>query len=189
MTSLSVGDQDPLDGTKEFTEGLKEYVTVLLGITRLGKPLAGVVHVPFAEPSPRNVYGAVGVGVWGARDTPKRDTKRVIATSRSRPTSSLRAMIDKQNFDSVVPIGGAGSKGLLTLDGEVDAYWYPVSGTSLWDTAAIDAILRAAGGKLTDTWNDDIDYNPDRDHYVNDQGVIATKLPEEQHRAFCLQRS
>lgn len=77
---------DPLDGTKEFTEGLLEHVTVLIGLAIRGIPVAGVIAQPFHMPnandlsnqsssptsSPyitRVVWALVGLGVFGL--TPK----------------------------------------------------------------------------------------------------------------------
>ncbi|KAH0622689.1 hypothetical protein JD844_025202 [Phrynosoma platyrhinos] len=38
---------DPLDGTKEYTEGLLDHVTVLIGIAYEGKAIAGVINQPY----------------------------------------------------------------------------------------------------------------------------------------------
>ncbi|CAJ0944222.1 unnamed protein product [Ranitomeya imitator] len=38
---------DPLDGTKEYTEGLLDHVTVLIGIAHEGKAIAGVINQPY----------------------------------------------------------------------------------------------------------------------------------------------
>nr|XP_058895871.1 3'(2'),5'-bisphosphate nucleotidase 1 isoform X5 [Kogia breviceps] len=38
---------DPLDGTKEYTEGLLDNVTVLIGIAYEGKAIAGVINQPY----------------------------------------------------------------------------------------------------------------------------------------------
>ncbi|KAM9017022.1 3'(2'),5'-bisphosphate nucleotidase 1 isoform 3-T3 [Guaruba guarouba] len=38
---------DPLDGTKEYTEGLLDHVTVLIGIAYGGKAIAGVINQPY----------------------------------------------------------------------------------------------------------------------------------------------
>ena len=38
---------DPLDGTKEFTEGRYEFVSTLIGISQLGQPVAGVIAEPY----------------------------------------------------------------------------------------------------------------------------------------------
>jgi 3'-phosphoadenosine 5'-phosphosulfate (PAPS) 3'-phosphatase len=35
------------------------------------------------------------------------------------------------------------------LEGKVDAYCFPKSGTKTWDTCAPEAILQAYGGELT----------------------------------------
>ena len=38
---------DPLDGTKEFTQGLLDHVTVLVGIAVGSEAVAGVIHQPY----------------------------------------------------------------------------------------------------------------------------------------------
>lgn len=38
---------DPLDGTSEFTQGLLDHVTILIGLSVKGKAIGGVIHQPF----------------------------------------------------------------------------------------------------------------------------------------------
>lgn len=38
---------DPLDGTSEFTQGLLDHVTILIGLSVKGKAVGGVIHQPF----------------------------------------------------------------------------------------------------------------------------------------------
>ncbi|KAF7233978.1 hypothetical protein EG68_12012 [Paragonimus skrjabini miyazakii] len=89
--SISLSDLtvwvDPLDGTKEYTEGFIEHVTVLIGIAVSGKPVAGVIAQPFYRghlitsdgssppPSPsqtitRIVWAMDGLGVFGVKPNP-----------------------------------------------------------------------------------------------------------------------
>ena len=59
---------DPLDGTKEFTQGLLDHVTVLVGIAVGSQAVAGVIHQPYynyqaAQPGAslgRTFYGVQG---------------------------------------------------------------------------------------------------------------------------------
>ena len=61
---------DPLDGTKEFTEGFLNHVTVLVGIAIGKKAIGGVIHQPFWNYQSqqkdkvlgRTFYGVVGAG-------------------------------------------------------------------------------------------------------------------------------
>lgn len=72
-------------------------------------------------------------------------------------------------------ISGAGEKSLrLILQRNNEALWFfPKAGTSRWDIAAPDALLRALGGKLTDKFGNDIDYNTTRTDSENLEGVVA----------------
>ena len=66
---------DPLDGTKEFTEGFLDHVTILVGIAIGKKAIGGVIHQPFwnyqsQEPDKvlgRTFHGVVGAGVGKSR--------------------------------------------------------------------------------------------------------------------------
>eukprot|EP01135_Chromosphaera_perkinsii_P001667 Nk52_evm44s208 gene=Nk52_evmTU44s208 len=62
---------DPLDATREFTEGQYDHVTVLLGIAYAGAPVAGIMYQPFFTPTAgRCVWGCVGLGAfqWQFKD-------------------------------------------------------------------------------------------------------------------------
>eukprot|EP00934_Nitzschia_sp_Nitz4_P003285 Nitzschia sp. Nitz4//scaffold64_size103689//60457//61665//NITZ4_004438-RA/size103689-processed-gene-0.103-mRNA-1//-1//CDS//3329556136//3275//frame0 len=72
-------------------------------------------------------------------------------------------------------ITGAGEKSLrIILRTENEGLWFfPKAGTSLWDVAASDALLRATGGRLTDKNGNDMDYSKSRLQAENLDGVVA----------------
>lgn len=72
-------------------------------------------------------------------------------------------------------VTGAGEKSLRIITGfQNEGLWfYPKGGTSLWDVAASDALLRATGGRLTDKDGNDMDYSKSRTEAENENGVIA----------------
>ena len=61
---------DPLDGTKEFTQGLLDHVTVLIGLSWQGKSIGGVIHQPYFNYQKegvelgRTLWGLVGLGKY-----------------------------------------------------------------------------------------------------------------------------
>jgi 3'(2'), 5'-bisphosphate nucleotidase len=173
-TTLFYSTLDPIDGTKEFTMGNLDAVTVLLGISVRGKAIAGVVHTPFTK---RTVYGCVGVGAFGDihRDM-QRDATRdgiTITTSRSHLSEEAAKFIESLNPANTIKLGGAGNKGIMVLENKADAYIFPQLGTKKWDTCALDAILCAAGGKLSDAFGRRLTYDRDVQH-MNSRGVLAS---------------
>jgi len=83
-------------------------------------------------------------------------------------------------------VSGAGEKSLRIIIGsENEGLWfYPKGGTSLWDVAASDALLRAIGGKLTDKYGNDMDYSKSRNEAENKNGVVACY--DQQLHADCI---
>lgn len=72
-------------------------------------------------------------------------------------------------------VSGAGEKSLriITRFQNEGLWFFPKDGTSLWDVAASDALLRATGGRLTDKYGDDMDYSKSRNQAGNKNGVVA----------------
>jgi 3'-phosphoadenosine 5'-phosphosulfate (PAPS) 3'-phosphatase len=72
-------------------------------------------------------------------------------------------------------VAGAGEKSLrLVLGTANEALWFfPKAGTSRWDVAASDALLRQFGGKLTDKYGNELDYSTSREDAENSDGIIA----------------
>ena len=60
------------------------------------------------------------------------------------------------------------------MEGKADAYIHPSIGTKKWDTCAPEAILIAAGGKMTDTFGDILQYDTDPSNVMNKKGIVVT---------------
>lgn len=178
---------DPLDGTKEYTQGadVAHEVTVLIGISHNGKPIAGVVNQPFFQENSgtdlgRVLWGIVGLGAFdlksGKLSAPKREgDQRIIVTTRSHITDIVRR--DLSNFPNtkLLQAGGAGYKVIAVVDGKADCYLYPRDGTKRWDTCAPEAILRSLNGTLTDIYGNDYSYaNNENTTVQNCYGLIAS---------------
>ncbi|CAH0551409.1 unnamed protein product [Brassicogethes aeneus] len=170
---------DPLDGTSEYTQGLLDHVTVLIGLSVKGRAVGGIIHQPYynyksvKNTEGRTMWGLVGMGVGGFTplDAPK--DKLIITTTRSHNSPVVVQTLEALKPDEVVRVGGAGHKVLLVLEGQAHAYLYPSSGCKKWDTCAPEGILEAAGGKLVDVHGDHYDYHKEVEH-PNTRGILAT---------------
>ena len=148
---------DPLDGTKEFVQRRGDF-TVNIAYVENGVPLRGVVYAPaqdrlfYTLPDGSSVEetGAFDKAVVGAL-TPIGVTKPdngalMVVASKSHRDAATDEYISKY---SVKDMKSAGSslKFCLVATGEADLY--PRLGRTMeWDTAAGDAVLRGAGGKV-----------------------------------------
>jgi len=175
---------DPLDATKEYTEGHLDHVTVLIGIAFGKEAVGGVIHQPFygykesAETMGRTFYGVVGAGVGGALTVrPPPESGRVIATSRSHSSAAIKATVAALKPTEVIGVGGAGHKAMLVMEGRAHVYLHPSPGCKKWDTCAPEAVLRAMGGVLTDIRGQSYQYNKTAPH-PDDMGVLATHCPQ-----------
>lgn len=143
---------DPLDGTREFVAGRPDY-TVNIALVRDGAPVVGVVHAPARG---RLWSGCPGMASQAGVDADGRIADRVsmavipavrpprIVASRSHNTPETDAFIARHPGAAIVSVGSS-LKFCLVAAGEADLY--PRFGRTMeWDTAAGDAVLRAAGG-------------------------------------------
>jgi 3'(2'), 5'-bisphosphate nucleotidase len=167
---------DPLDATKEYTEGLKECVMTLIGIGVCGEPVAGVMHQPFVGEAPgRSVWALRGAGVYGLTSVSKRAEGLTVTVTRSHPTAELESALQALHPAQIIRAGGCGFKVLKVLEAEADLYLYPSPGTKKWDTCAPEAILRELGGVLVDKHGQRYRYDRAAPT-ANEQGILAARL-------------
>lgn len=165
-----------------YTSGLYDHVTVLIGISMNGKPVAGVIHQPFYGYEKqhqgleigRTMWGVRGLGTFGFSHIPPPAGRRVITTTRSHSNKTVVEAIEAMKPDEILKVGGAGYKVLLLLEGRADAYVFASAGCKRWDTCACEALLEAVGGTLTDICGEHIKYDSQAVSYVNQTGVLAS---------------
>lgn len=178
---------DPLDGTSEYTQGLVEHVTVLVGVAIGQKAVGGVIHQPYYKNIEsgilgRTLWGINGVGFGGFTPNAPPHGKRIITTTRSHSDSNVEAAIHALQPDEVLRVGGAGYKVIMLMEGKAHAYVLASKGCKRWDTCAPEAILHAVGGTLTDFHGEQYSYAAETT-YVNLRGILAT-APGEIHQWY-----
>lgn len=148
---------DPLDGTKEFINKRPDF-TVNIALVRDGTPVVGVVYAPAGAKLYAGRPGfAERARIGEAGDVVSRDPISVrtcggtptIVASRSHRTPETDSFIATLPTAELVSVGSS-LKFCLLAEGEAD--YYPRFGRTMeWDTAAGDAVLRAAGGSTFTT--------------------------------------
>lgn len=179
---------DPLDATREFSEGLYQYVSVMACLAHEGSPVAGLVYFPFREAcndkrwSDGCMWGAysrhpgaldIGENLWVMADAPASGGVSAAASGETDRVSILQKrvviMSRTRSHKATAPTlaadvhtvhaGGAGYKIVEVLEGRAAAY---VHATRIkgWDLCAGDALIRASGGFLTDLQGRGLVYDP-----------------------------
>ena len=172
---------DPLDGTKEFIKRNGEF-TVNIALIESGRPSCGVVHVPVAGVT---YFGCVGQGAQKRNEDGSSETISVaqqrqhptrIAGSRSHAGDSLQRFLDKVGPHEIVSMGSS-LKLCLVAEGRADIY--PRLGpTSEWDTGAAQAVVEAAGGKVTGLDMQPLRYNS-KDSLLNPHFLVFGDAHED----------
>ncbi len=148
---------DPLDGTREFLAHNGEF-TINIGLVRNGAPVAGAVYAPAFGRLWWGGARAFGAHVARGGASPLPDDSMVLRTrsaasplvaleSRSHQTAQTKAAMAHLAPVMGRPMGSS-IKFCLIASGEADVC-LRFGPTMEWDTAAGDAILRAAGGVTT----------------------------------------
>jgi 3'(2'), 5'-bisphosphate nucleotidase len=169
---------DPLDGTREFIDQIGEF-SVMVGLAVDGEARLGAVYQPATG---RLFAGAVGDGAWVVDESGSAPLLAPLAMgvvhaplrfvrSRSHPDERIRRLEAALGEVEVILSGSAGSKCALVASGAADLYVHPVPYLKEWDTCAPDAMLRAAGGRVTDCEGEALRYG--KDHPAQPGGIFA----------------
>lgn len=182
---------DPLDGTKDFIQGTGNYA-MHLALNYKKKPIIGIVLIP----DKNELWFSYGDDIW----CEKRDGSRikfnisrnkiikemVLVTSKNHRNEALKDLIHKINFKEVLTMGSIGCKIASIIRGESDIYISlslpRQSSPKDWDFAAPEAILRAAGGAITNLDNEDLSYG--KSNYEQG-GIIIASSDVKKHKEVC----
>ncbi len=165
---------DPLDGTREFIDGIDEFA-VMVGLSEDGRATLGAFYVPGTG----LLYaGLADGGAWTAECDvaskpgsemrvgelrPLRVGKPLdggvrLVRSRSHPDDRLQAIESALPSVEVIPSGSVGVKCARIAERVADLYVHPVPYLKEWDTCAPEAVLRGAGGRVTDCGGSQLRY-------------------------------
>jgi len=172
---------DPIDGTRDFVRGETGFV-VMLGLAIEGRPALGAVGHPLSG----FVYaGAAGAGAWredaaGVRmplhtSTVSRPPDIRLVASKSHRTARIDAVKRALQITDEMNVGSIGLKIGLVSEALRDLYVYLGGRTKIWDTCGPEAILAAAGGRMTDVDGRPLVY--DQPDLYNRRGIVASNGP------------
>ena len=182
---------DPLDGTKDFIQGTQSYA-MHLALNYKRKPYIGIVLIPEKD----ELWISYEEKIWcenrdgNIRKQNMSETnileKMTIVTSKNHRNQKLQDLIEKINFKKTILMGSIGCKVASIIRGESDIYIaLSLPGKTApkdWDFAAPEAILKAAGGSLTNIDNEELVYgSTDLKH----SGIIIASNNKKNHKRIC----
>lgn len=167
---------DPVDGTREFLNHNGEF-TINIGLILGSTPCAGVVYAPAIDKLWMAGEKAFTCTVAPGASLPPLPERKAIHVRHPNPKGwvalASRSHCDPETdaFLARLPISerrcaGSSLKFCAVAEGNADVY--PRFGNTMeWDTAAGDAILRAAGGIVLDADGLPLRYGKAKDQFKN----------------------
>ena len=149
---------DPLDGTKEFVEGVPEFaVSVALAVQ--GRPVAACILQPITRECFTARLGS-GARLDGERIEVSRATDLAHSTMLSSRTEMKRGQIEpfRGLFARIEPVGSVALKLALVAAARADL-WISAAPKSEWDVCAGDLLVREAGGRFIELARGERIYN------------------------------
>ena len=184
---------DPLDGTKDFIQGTGNYA-MHLALNYKNKPFLGIVLIP----SKNELWISNGKKIWcedrNGKKTKKNISKNkklqdmILVTSKNHSNELLNLLINRIKFKKIIVMGSIGCKIASIVRGESDLYiCLSLPGKTSpkdWDFAAPEAILKAAGGAITNLDNEELIYGKSN---FEQGGIIVASNDINIHKMICLE--
>ena len=168
---------DPIDGTKEFIKKNGEF-TLNIALIKKNKPVLGLVYAPCIDKlwygNEQGSYLIFNGKKSKIHVNRKNNNNEIdIVSSRSHSSPLIEKFLSQFKNYNIVNMGSS-IKICLIADGGADIY-PRLAPTMEWDTAAAHAILKYAGGTLTDlNTNKEMIYN--RKNLKNSNFVANSSL-------------
>src|SRR5579872_614815 len=136
---------DPLDGTREFVQGIPEFC-VSIGYVENGRPVAGGICNPATK---ETIIGAIDCGVLYNGKPAKPSQRTTLKGSLILASRSEVKRGEWQQFQSgdyqIRPMGSVAYKLGLVAAGQADIT-FTLTPKNEWDVAAGAALVQSAGG-------------------------------------------
>ncbi len=154
---------DPLDGTREFSEGRDDWAVHIAlavdGVATIGAVALPALNLVLAsDPAP---------ALPAAANPPR------MLVSRSRPAAEALAVAEHLGA-ALVPMGSAGAKAMAVVRGEAEIYLHS-GGQYEWDNCAPVAVAQAAGLHCSRIDGSPLVYN-NADPYLPDLLICRPEL-------------
>jgi 3'(2'), 5'-bisphosphate nucleotidase len=150
---------DPLDGTKEFIKKNGQF-TVNIALIENGFPVCGVVYAPVLDVfyvSDSLSAFKIEKGQQSSIQINNKTANRIAVQSASHATEDEAKLLKEYQVTETISIGSS-LKFCLVAEGKADIY-FRQGPTMEWDTAAGQAVIEAAGGKVVSLENNRFGYN------------------------------
>ena len=184
---------DPLDGTKDFIQGTGNYA-MHLALNYEQKPYIGLVLIP----EKGELWISDGKRTWCEKQdgsiqksnmkNQKKLQEMTLVTSKNHRNETLNNLINKIGLKKVNVMGSIGCKIASIVRGESDIYIsLSLPGKSSpkdWDFAAPEAVLRGAGGCITNLDNEELSYG---NKNFSQDGIIVATSNKLIHKSICLE--
>ncbi|XP_054154369.1 inositol monophosphatase 3-like [Oppia nitens] len=173
---------DPLDATKEYSEGLTQYVTTMVCVARNGEPIIGIIHKPFKG---ETYWSWKGIGVSTniksvlqnrhLNDISSETLRIIISRSHAGYiNTTIHSLMDKEYKNvNVISAAGSGYKTIEVIEGRADAYIHNTL-IKKWDICAPNAIIDSINNMKMSTINGNIIKYNFEEEVTNENGLIVT---------------
>ncbi|OED37748.1 hypothetical protein AB834_01385 [PVC group bacterium (ex Bugula neritina AB1)] len=174
---------DPIDGTQEFINHSPQFM-IHIGLIIDHKSAFGLIYSPVEQMvlwgTPQHGSFVKKNGIINKLSCSKRPIEEAIfVKSRSHQSTLSLTLMEKLQHKESFYFGSMGGKATQLCLGNADAFFYTSSFIKEWDTSAPEAIVRGAGGSVTNLLGSPLRYNKEKLNH--EKGVIFSNTVIHQH--------